>query len=687
VRTSARRIAFRVGLPLVLLVTVAVVLYNATLVDRQPPSVKAFTLSAPAGDSSVGQTLTAIDVRFSEPVRTGTVERRFSITPNVAGTFRWDGETTLIFTPSDRLPAATTFAVAIAAGYEDLAGNAALTAATDTFSTIGPPTVASVTPTGAGVPVSTTVALTFDRLMATTSVESALSVSPAAPYRATWSEKTITLTFDGALAFGSTYGITVSTAATDTDGTHLAAPFTTSFTTVAAGLSVLTTLPVDGVSGSSIQAPIAVVFDRPVDPATVTSALTIVPPVTGSTTVVPLPSDAVRPTAASPSPGGGTDGAPTGSVLLFTPASPLAAHTTYTVTLAPLVSPAGDPSQVAAGRTWTFTTGQPSTSAENQIAFLSDRGGVTDVWLTNPDGTNPRQLTSTLAPVVGFDVTIDGSRLVYSAGGLVAVQRVDGTGGAVLTGPDRFEYAPTFTPDGSSVLVGRRGADGTDQGYWLEPVPGVGSGGERQVLPDGAPPLGSSSPSDPAAEIDPPWADRAAFDPTGQLLLVAANDGTLRLVTIASEGTSASRLALTATTAPVWSEGDDAFIVAGTAPGDPQPAIWRVARTGRLTRLTSGIGPVASDGVRGLAFLEDPGSSGALHVSYLDHPGGTAAPLTTVTDLSDRSPVFAPDGSRILFVRVEVVAPTTSTGIWIVGTDGSQLQQLTRDGTQPRWLP
>jgi hypothetical protein len=675
VHSNARRIAFRVGLPLLLIATVAVVLYNATLVDRQPPSVKAFTLSAPAGDPAVGQTLTAIDVRFSEPVRTGTVERRFSITPTVAGTFRWDGDTTLIFTPSDRLPAATTFSVAIAAGYEDLAGNAALAAATDTFSTIGPPTVASVSPSGAGVPVSTTVALTFDRLMATTSVEAA------------WSEKTITLTFDGPLAFGSTYGVTVSTAATDTDGTHLAAPFTTSFTTVAAGLSVLTTMPVDGVSGTSVQTPIAVVFDRPVDPGTVKNALTIVPPVAGSTTVVPPPSDAIRTASASPSPGGGTDGAQTGSVLLFTPASPLAAHTTYTVTLAPVVAPAGDPSQVAAGRSWTFTTGQPTTSAENQIAFLSDRGGSTDVWLANPDGTNPRQLTSTLGPVVGFDATIDGSRLVYSAGGLVAVQRVDGTDVDVLTGPDRFEYAPTFTPDGGSVLVGRRGADGSDEGYWIEPVPGVGSGGERQVLPDGAPPPGSSSPSDPAAAIDAPWADRAAFDPTGQLLLLAANDGTLRLVTIAPDGASGSRLGLTATTAPVWSVTDDAFLVAGVAPDDPQPAIWRVARTGRLTRLATGLGPVASDGGRGLAFLEDPGSSGALHVSYVDHPGGTPAALTTVTDLSDRSPVFAPDGGRILFVRVGVTAPTTSTGIWIVGTDGSQLEQLTRDGTQPRWLP
>ena len=137
-RSRARRIAIRVGIPLVVIQALGVVLYNATLVDRRPPSVAAVTLSAPTDDPRVGQTLTAVDVRFSEPVKTGSVERRFSIDPAVAGTFRWDGETTLIFTPSARLPPATLVTVVVAAGYEDLAGNVAAVPASDTFSTIGP---------------------------------------------------------------------------------------------------------------------------------------------------------------------------------------------------------------------------------------------------------------------------------------------------------------------------------------------------------------------------------------------------------------------------------------------------------------------------------------------------------------------------------------------------------------------
>ena len=64
---------------------------------------------------------------------------------------------------------------------------------------------------------------------------------------------------------------------------------------------------------------------------------------------------------------------------MFTPASPLAPHTTYTVELGPDVRRAGDPGQVAAGRSWTFTTGGQTASAQNQVAFLSPRGGIRNV--------------------------------------------------------------------------------------------------------------------------------------------------------------------------------------------------------------------------------------------------------------------------------------------------------------------
>ncbi|TAL10347.1 MAG: hypothetical protein EPO00_04640, partial [Chloroflexota bacterium] len=64
---------------IVALVGLGFVLVNATTVDRRPPSVRTITLSAPAGDPRIAQTVTAIDIEFSEPVRASTAESRFRI--------------------------------------------------------------------------------------------------------------------------------------------------------------------------------------------------------------------------------------------------------------------------------------------------------------------------------------------------------------------------------------------------------------------------------------------------------------------------------------------------------------------------------------------------------------------------------------------------------------------------------
>jgi len=684
-----RRRALEIGLPLAAVAILAVILYNATLVDRRPPSVTRVALSAPAGDQHTGQTLTAIDVEFSEPVRTASVETRFTITPHVAGAVRWDGQRTLIFTPSQRLPAATAFEVAIDAGYEDLAGNAA-TAAMEpwAFETAGPPTVAAFSPVGTDVPVDATVQVTFDRLMATSAVEQAISITPRTAYRASWSQQVLTLTFDSALSFGTTYDVTVGMGATDTDGSHLVAPFTSRFSTVAAGLSVLSTAPANGVSGANPHGSIAVFFDAPIDPASAADALVITPPIDGSTAVVELPEDEPVPAPSeSPSP----SQAPAGRALVFTPNAALPAHTTYAVTLRPVVRSLAASGQVAAGRTWTFTTGQASTSAQNQVVFLTARGGVRNLWLMNPDGSNPRQLTSSLSPIVGYDITIDGQTIAYSAGGTVRVVRVDGGDERTLTGAGRFEYGPVFAPDGRSLIVGRRGTDGTDQGWWLVPVPGLGSGDERRLLADGAPAVGSSKVSGDGPGTTAggsPWAPRAAFDSDGAIVLLAAADGTLQLIDLSSPIATSARLNLTATSVPSWSSSSQAFLVAATSATQPTSGVWMVRPSGAANRLLDGAGPIATGGQGALGALRAAlGAPESLHVAYLASEGAAPIVLTSGTDLSDRTPVFSPNGQEILFVRVPSGDPGGSAGIWVVGPDGRQLRQLTRDGAEPRWLP
>src|SRR5439155_1598041 len=270
-------------------------------------------------------------------------------------------------------------------------------------------------------------------------------------------------------------------------------------------------------AGASIRGPIGIVFDAPIDPASIADSLRITPSVAGSISVSSLPDDSTPITAPISSPS-----APIGRVLLFTPSGQLAPHTTYTVSLSATVRRLDDPGQVAAARTWAFTTGQATSSAQNQVAFLSARAGVRNLWLMNPDGSNPRQITSELVPLSGYDVSPDGGTIAYSAGGLVHVVRVDGSDARTVTTSGHWDYSPTFSPDARSVLVARV-ADGTgpvasDGRGGLALLAGSGPGGSVDPLrmaflaPGGTAPLSLTSGAGPADR----W---PAFAPNGDLIL------------------------------------------------------------------------------------------------------------------------------------------------------------------------
>jgi Big-like domain-containing protein/WD40 repeat protein len=680
-----RRRVISVGSLLLAVVALGLVLINATLVDRRAPSVARVSLSATAnGDGTLAQRVTSIEIEFSEPVKTGSVERRFQIVPYVAGAISWDGSNA-IFTPSQKLPQDTAFTVRIADGFEDLAGNVAPLGIDWPFTTVGPPTVVSTDPLdGAdGVPVDAPVTITFDRLMDTQAVEAAIRVEPAAEIRPAWSGQALELAFGRPLQFGTMYTVTIGADAADTDGSLLHAPLQTRFTTVAAGLGVQRTVPADGVAGVGVRTPIAVMFDGPLDPATIGEALEITPPVAGTVEAIALPSDA------NPRPGPDAPPAPA-TVLVFRPSEPLAAHTTYSLSLAPIVTRLDAPGQVAAGRTWTFTTGQPALSGQNQIAFLSARSGVRNVWLMNPDGSNPRQLTTELVPVAGFDVSGDADRLAWSAGGTIRTMRMDGGELRAVTEGDAFEYAPRFSPDQRSLLVGRRDGAGVDLGYWLVPLDPT-AGDERQVLTSGAPALGSTLLEGDGVSLPEgalPWSAQAAFDPSGERLLITTGRGDVRLVDLDPDAPelAVTDTGLVAVSGPVWSPTDERFIVAGRRAGDSADAIHSVSIDGAAIRLLEGTGPVAV-GADGLLAFVSPKPPGTTHLATARSSDPLSRPLTPTGDLSDRSPAFAPDGRLVLFVRVRGDETVVSAGIWVIDIFTGRHSPLTTDGAYPRWLP
>jgi hypothetical protein len=663
------------------LALLAAILYNAAAVDRMPPTYSIRVSSTSAGGQAL--TLTAIEVDFNKNVKHDTAERAFSISPDVPHSFHWQG-LKLIVTPSDKLPPASTFQVHMAAGVEDMAGNAQGGTGDFTFTTVAPPSVTSVSPALnlQSVPVDSPIQITFDRLMDTKKVVSGLKVEPSFAYKVSWNGEVLTLTPSSPLQFGTEYKVTIGDPAVDTDGTRLP-EYVATFTTVGIGLRVTDLIPAPNAAGVSVHRQIAVVFDGPIDPDSISGAIRITPPVSGSTKVVALPDDRSAPAEAT--------GTPTGSgpnVLVFTPDKPFASHTTYSVTMSSTVRRTDG--EAAPQQAWTFETGEPPLNAVNQIAFLSDRAGVASVWLMNPDGSNQREVTSELVPVSGYDISGDGSSIAFGSGGVVKVMSLSGDNLSTLTPGGDFDYAPTITPDGTGVVVGRRDGGGADLGYWRIPL--ISGADPTQVATDGAPALGSMAVTGDGLTGKPgrsAWAPRAAFSQDGSTMLVVRGSDSAVMLVDMTGATAPRELSIVSDSRPVWVQSDAAFYVAGTDDNGATWSCWRVTAAGALTNVGPAVGDIDTTdqaGGQALAFVVHAGD-GYDHLAYRTLAGSTQPLLADDPMFSEMSPSFSPDGSTVVFARVGSHSPTVSAGIWIVRRDGTGLANLAPDGAYPCWLP
>jgi len=685
-------------------VVLAGVLFVASTVDARAPEVTRYRLTqTAAGDDRTALITTSLEVVFSEAVDPQSAIDAFAIDPPVDGSISWNG-TTMTFTPAEPLPLETAFTAEVAAGVRDLAGNASVEAAEPfEFATAGAPTVVDSEPADGAddVAVDVPIRLFFSALMDTTSVDEALRVTPRIEHELVWSGEQLEIVATAALRPGVRYEVQISTDATDLAGVALEREFSLSFTTIAGGLEPEAMVPADGADGIAVTSPIAIVFDRAVDPASISGdLLKMAPDVSGSLELV-----------AAPGAAGLADDAR--RILRFTPSGALPSNTTFEVELTPGVE-AADGGVLAEPLSWTFTTGAPLASLGNQVVFLSDRSGISNLWAMNPDGTSQRQLSAELSPVTDYALAPDGLSFVVADGAVLVHQRADGAQRQVLTEEDVIEYDPAFSPDGRRIAFGRADPEtGGGLGLWERPVDGEDA---RQIelppeLGGGLTPAPTPSGGDTEAA---PLFRAPRYAPDGQAIAFVDGAGRVGIVELPAARLTSAPLA--ATEPPVWLPDSSGILVSGADPDDvpaPEPfapgaavpplapsvaaddpapeelGIWFLARSGtRLNETAFGrrtMQPAVDEEGTIAAIRLPPGPA-----DPDQPPSGTVEaardrdddprPISAARDLPVTSVAFPPEAGLLLLAVVD-------EGIWLLDIEGGELTQLSEDGTLPRWRP
>ncbi len=217
---------------------------STTVVDVTPPTVKSVV---PAVNGTSVATNSKVSVTFSEAMNSATITTTGTFTLKqgntaVGGTVAYSASVAT-FTPSAALAGSTIYTATVTTAAKDAAGNSLAATYTWSFTTaapadVTPPKVNSVTPgvNAASVAVNSKVTVTFSEALNSTTITTASinlkEGNTVISGTVSYSGNVATLTPSAALAGGTVYTATVTTAVKDVAGNALAAIYTWNFTTV-----------------------------------------------------------------------------------------------------------------------------------------------------------------------------------------------------------------------------------------------------------------------------------------------------------------------------------------------------------------------------------------------------------------------------------------------------------------------
>lgn len=198
-----------------------------------------FTTIAAPGIEASSPSGTGVDpaspirITFKQPMEHLSTEAAFSVAPTIAGTFSWEGDTVMMFTPATPLAKATEYTVTLAPTAKATTGVTADEPYTFTFTTIGAVTVSSFAPANGatGADINTNINISFNQAVDHPSAESKFSVFPSVDGAFSWDGNTMIFNPNSSLAHNSSYTATVAAGVKTVIGLDSTAAFSSKFTT------------------------------------------------------------------------------------------------------------------------------------------------------------------------------------------------------------------------------------------------------------------------------------------------------------------------------------------------------------------------------------------------------------------------------------------------------------------------
>jgi RHS repeat-associated protein len=342
-------------------------------------------------------------------VTSSTFQMTYGTNGVVSGTISVSADDlTATFTPSGPLQAFTSYYVQVSSGIMDLEGHmlsgfSGVSFTTGSTGTFSGPTVVTVSPANGvtGVPVNLRIDLAISEPVDAASVESSTVVLSTGgvqvPGTLSVSNSGTTITFmpTNLLSVSTTYTVTVS-GFTDQAG-NAVVPFTSTFTTGSSGTinttnpAVVSVSPLNGTVAVPVSSAIVLTFSEPIDLTTVTYTSL---PITANGSVL----------------AGNYTLDTTGTIITFTPLSPLPGNATVSVQVTGSVTDLSG--NTANGFSSSFTTGTGTDTTPPVVVSITPQSGATGmgtnalVVLTFSKSLNPSTVnTNDCAILINGNVT------------------------------------------------------------------------------------------------------------------------------------------------------------------------------------------------------------------------------------------------------------------------------------------